>query len=537
MTAFAVTAAAMAAGVRIFPGFRSAEQKQGEYRSDGAQLGASTRLPSAGGPGIVLGLSFALALAVEAGAVGLDLALPFLALCWLQGGLGWLDDLAKSRGQGLSERAKLAWLLLVAIAWSAWYAWAWLGPAEPLFQRVSWLLVATAYLLWITLCVSFSDGVDGLTSGVCAISSVPFVVAVAASRLGLGMLGGATLGAALGALLLNQPSRWTRRGTAPRRARAYLGDSGALVLGSALGALTVLSGWEWLWLLAGAALVVEGTSVLVQTGILVPLFRRVLTVTRFRGNPTLVPHTDFPLPFLATPFHHHLSLAGLGPLQTVFWLYAVAGVGALLSIFEALAPWRASRPIAVVAAAALYVAVLLWSLASKGQFLRWREGDGGATIVAYRGVPYEVGRLRLYAETGERVCSLPCAARGSVAPWLDRRLGRHDVAAILGLCAWLAGDREAAVRRWQALPVLTLLLREDVAVLAAEHARSTGQLDGLLHSWRQALGQVYQAGRLEIVCARLARVAAVRALEALGVALCEHTSPARRALATDPPRA
>lgn len=523
LASLVVTSLVMYAGARLFSEFRSAERKQGEYRADAvAQVGTSTRLPSVGGPAVLAGISASLGIAVAARALSPDLALSFLVLCWLQGGLGWIDDLAKSRGQGLSEPLKLSWLMAVAVGWSVWYAWAWLGPGETFVNRVAWVVVSAVFLMWITLCVSFSDGVDGLTAGLCAIAAAPFVaVALATARSGPGSLGAVTLGAALGALLLNQPSRWTRRGTAPRRARAYLGDSGALVLGTALGALTVVSRWEWLWLLAGAALVIEGTSVLVQTGVLVPLFRRGLGALRFRTSATLVPHTDFPLPFLATPFHHHMSLVGLGPLETVGSLYAIAAIGACLASVAAIFPRYAPAP-AIVLGIALYAVVLLWSLASKGLFLLWSDGGAGGEVALCRGLPFAVGGLRLFVDTGDRVRGLPAATRLEIAPWLDRRMNRHDAAAALGLCSWAAGDRDAAARRWRSLPVLSLLVREEAAVRLAEHARSTEGLDVLLQTWGQALGQAYQEGRLEIVCARLARRAATEGMDGLACALREQ---------------
>jgi len=293
--------------------------------------------------------------------------------------------------------------------------------------------------------------------------------------------------------------------------------------------LVVLARWEWMWLLAGAALVVEGTSVLLQTGILVPLFRRVLTVKRFGLGPTFIPHTDFPLPFLATPFHHHLSLAGLGPLQTVVWMYGIASIGAVLSVLGTLGPHSATWAIAALGVG-LYVAIVSWSLTSKGLFLLWSEGNAGGMITLCRGVPYKVGRLRLYVETGDQVRDLPSASRAEVAPWLARRLNRHDAAAVLGLCAWIAGDRDSAAHRWRSLPVLSLILRESAAVRLVDHARSSGQLDGLLQNWEQALGQVYQAGRLGVVCARLARVASSEGMDSLAHALRERAEFANHEL-------
>ena len=77
--------------------------------------------------------------------------------------------------------------------------------------------------------VNFSDGVDGLAAGVCAISAVTFaIIAFDLQRDGAGVLAALTAGAAVGFLLHNF-----------HPASVFMGDSGSNLLGLLLGAIAV----------------------------------------------------------------------------------------------------------------------------------------------------------------------------------------------------------------------------------------------------------------------------------------------------------
>ena len=77
--------------------------------------------------------------------------------------------------------------------------------------------------------VNFSDGVDGLAAGVCAISAVAFsVIAFDLGRTSAGVLAAIVAGAALGFLIHNF-----------HPASVFMGDCGALLLGYLLGCAAV----------------------------------------------------------------------------------------------------------------------------------------------------------------------------------------------------------------------------------------------------------------------------------------------------------
>jgi UDP-N-acetylmuramyl pentapeptide phosphotransferase/UDP-N-acetylglucosamine-1-phosphate transferase len=342
-----VTWALSLLGLRLFPDFRSREQKSGEYRRDVVSPTAAvpTRLPCVVGPAMLLGLTAALAAAAIYWPDARARLGYVLALCWAEWLLGWLDDLRKSRGVGLGEHIRL--LAHTAIAIAAAVAYVRLGFAGPvgIWQQVGSAVVVLIAWLYMVLSAGFSDGVDGLTSGLTFLPCLAFaVLGLAWGNQSLGIGAGAAVGMAAGALLMNAPSNWTRTGKVRRRARGYVGDSGALLAGAVVAGLAISAGVVALLPLLAAGFVLEGSTVFLQTGLLTPLYRRGLRLRRYRAAPTFVPHTEFPLPFLATPLHHHLNLIGLRPLQVVGWFWLLqlwAGALGLAAALVVPPSWRA----------------------------------------------------------------------------------------------------------------------------------------------------------------------------------------------------
>src|SRR5829696_8661860 len=145
--------------------------------------------------------------------------------------------------------------------------------------------------------VNFSDGVDGLAAGVCAISAVAFaIIAFDLGRDVAGVLAAIVAGAALGFLIHNF-----------HPASVFMGDCGSNLLGLLLGAV-----------------IIEGS---LKTNALIAL---------------IVPLTVLAVPFLATGFvvakrikygrpvyradsnhfHHRLDRLGFSQRRTVLYLYA-----------------------------------------------------------------------------------------------------------------------------------------------------------------------------------------------------------------------
>src|SRR5579859_3023865 len=345
----------------LFPKFRSGEHKPGNHRSDITPDGREIKtieLPLVGGP--------AFSIATVATGIAAGYVLNFSQDQWtlLLIGLGatvgymlvgFLDDWKKVYSkEGLSEKGKFAGVFLVSIvvallyffllpkngqeSYSPWKDIFFIGNflcpkstdasvcvvslAHPIsyFGWLIFLMLMTGFIgTFTSLSVDFSDGFDGLAGGLVFSAAIAFGIIVIGlidrtkSGLVLEVLSLLCAGSVLGYLPWNWPSAWAaRRGTAKRRAKIYMGDSGALGLGGLLAMVAIFSRQELLLLLVGGAFVLEGLSALISAKVMARhIFRRQLQMLRFASNPDKnVPHTEFPLPFLATPLHHHFDLIG-----------------------------------------------------------------------------------------------------------------------------------------------------------------------------------------------------------------------------------
>src|SRR5258708_20558864 len=75
-----------------------------------------------------------------------------------------------------------------------------------------------------------------------------------------------------------------------------------------------------------------------------------------------VPHTEFPLPFLATPLHHHFDLIGWDRRRLVYGAWALGACFAILGVMVGLAPETWERYLGRILV--LILAWLLWSSVS-----------------------------------------------------------------------------------------------------------------------------------------------------------------------------
>jgi UDP-GlcNAc:undecaprenyl-phosphate GlcNAc-1-phosphate transferase len=196
--------------------------------------------------------------------------------------------------------------------------------------------------------VNFSDGIDGLAAGICAIAAITFVV-IALSfkdpRFNAAFLAAITAGICIGFLPHNF-----------NPASIFMGDSGANLLGM---------------LLAGAAVqgLLKTTAVLALVLPLVllavPIFDTGMVVARRVRNRTAFYRPD------REHFHHRLAALGFSQRRTVLILYAWSAILALFALALVFVPARENNVIqpgwlavlvlfALVAlAATVYVANLL----------------------------------------------------------------------------------------------------------------------------------------------------------------------------------
>ena len=169
--------------------------------------------------------------------------------------------------------------------------------------------------------VNLTDGLDGLATGLSAISILAMgIIAYASGRvdfsdyLNILFLKGsdellvfsfATIGACLGFLWYNS-----------NPASVFMGDTGSLALGTILGTLAVLLRKEILLIIIGGLFVLESLSVIIQ----VVYFR--YTKNKYGEGKRF---------FLMAPIHHHFEVQGLKESKIVirFWI-----IGILLALFS-----------------------------------------------------------------------------------------------------------------------------------------------------------------------------------------------------------
>jgi UDP-GlcNAc:undecaprenyl-phosphate GlcNAc-1-phosphate transferase len=145
--------------------------------------------------------------------------------------------------------------------------------------------------------VNFSDGVDGLAAGVCAISAAAFsIIAFDLGQNTAAILAAIVCGASLGFLLFNFPP-----------ASIFMGDCGAQLLGLLLGAVIVEGSLKTNALIALVGPLVILAVPFLDTSFVVAKrikYRRPI----YRGD--------------ANHFHHRFHRIGFSQRRTVLYLYA-----------------------------------------------------------------------------------------------------------------------------------------------------------------------------------------------------------------------
>src|SRR5712692_5573584 len=491
-------------GKLLFPKFRSGEFKPGPHRSDVPALPASgpeiktIELPLVGGPALTIAI---VVTGIAAGyifnlspdqwrllLIGLGATAGYMVV-------GFIDDWYKVHSnEGLSERAKFGGVLFVSMAAAFLYWWLYpRGGREPYspytditgpllnnpFAWLIFLMLLTGLIGSVTsLSVDFSDGLDGLAGGLVFSAALAFGIIVTSfidskhpQGIVLEILSLLCASGVLGFLPWNWPSSWAaRRGSAKRRARVYMGDSGALALGGMLAVIAIFSRQEFLLLLIGMAFVLEGLSAFISARVLTRFFRKQLQLLRFSSLREFVPHTEFPLPFLATPLHHHFDLLGWDRRRLVYGAWALGAGFAILGVMSVFAPPTWGRYLFRI-----LILILAWIIWSSGSWSRRyfvgkhpAERTRRRRLALYYGFPYCLMGMRLYhlveiIEANEDVIETPAE---ELALW--QRMSIYDARAMLGLYCYRAGYYPAALAQWTRIPENNRKLRPSIQHLLEE---------------------------------------------------------------------
>lgn len=281
---------------------------------DGGRKTQGAPVPSAGGIGILAGVTASLA-ALEAMGVnvaGLMFAPPLAGLasfCVFAALLGWLDD-----AKGLPASAKL--LALVGSAIGAALlgtapAGLYVGGAAIALPPVLGVLVAAAVIFVMANAVNFLDGANGIAMGTALIILAVLVLMIAPSaammpdRPDLALLTGLLLAAAaaIGGFLF-----WNLRG------KLFAGDAGALSVGGLIGAASVIFAM--------------GGQVLVPLTLCLPILVDVFLTLAWRarrGLPLMQAHRDHAYQLLLRAGWPHVQVA------RVWWGMTALCAGAVVA--------------------------------------------------------------------------------------------------------------------------------------------------------------------------------------------------------------
>ncbi|GIP57794.1 phospho-N-acetylmuramoyl-pentapeptide-transferase [Paenibacillus woosongensis] len=263
--------------------------------------------------GIVIILAFTLAF-LKFSVINTDFYVLLVATLGF-GLVGFLDDYIKivfKRSLGLTPRQKLFGQLLFAgivcaLLISEGHSTALGIPGTSIaFDWGAWFYYPFIILMMLAIsnAVNFTDGLDGLLSGVSAIALGAYaVIAMQATSIPAAVCAAAMIGAVLGFLVFNA-----------HPAKVFMGDTGSLGIGGAIAAIAIITKSELLFLVIGGVFVIEMLSVVLQ-------------VISFKTRGKRI--------FKMSPIHHHFELSGWSEWRVVVTFWAVglllAGVGLYLN--------------------------------------------------------------------------------------------------------------------------------------------------------------------------------------------------------------
>lgn len=237
--------------------------------------------------------------------------LPLFVLLSL-GILGALDDYLNICGigkkRGLDWLPKLLSLLIIALIGAVWFSVK-LGYDQisiPFFGplHVGWWYIPIFVFTIIATAnaVNFTDGLDGLASGLLVIAFGSFAILAYIGNLTvLATFCAVCAGAVVAFLWYNVPP-----------ALFFMGDTGSLALGGTLGVIALMTDQVLLLPFIGFVFVIETLSVILQ-----------LLSKKLRGGKKI---------FRAAPLHHHLEALEWGESKVTMRLWIIGAFTAFLGV-------------------------------------------------------------------------------------------------------------------------------------------------------------------------------------------------------------
>ena len=240
--------------------------------------------------------------------------LPVLFMTLGFGLIGFLDDyikVVKKRSLGLTPLQKMALQFIVTGVFIYYYfKIAGLDTSIKIpfvsgdgFVMPTWLFIIFVFIVVLGTVngVNFTDGLDGLASGVTVIVATFFTIAALSLNPSMTPITGAVVGSLLGFLLFN---------TYP--ARVFMGDTGSLALGGFVSSIALMLHMPLFIVLIGLIYLVEVLSVILQVG-----YFKLTHGKRI---------------FKMAPIHHHFELCGYSETQVVAAFSIVTALLCLVGI-------------------------------------------------------------------------------------------------------------------------------------------------------------------------------------------------------------
>lgn len=240
--------------------------------------------------------------------------LPVLFMTLGFGLIGFLDDyikVVKKRSLGLTPLQKMALQFIVTGVFIYYYfKIAGLDTSIKIpfvsgdgFVMPTWLFIIFVFIVVLGTVngVNFTDGLDGLASGVTVIVATFFTIAALSLNPSMTPITGAVVGSLLGFLLFN---------TYP--ARVFMGDTGSLALGGFVPSIALMLHMPLFIVIIGLIYLVEVLSVILQVG-----YFKLTHGKRI---------------FKMAPIHHHFELCGYSETQVVAAFSIVTALLCLVGI-------------------------------------------------------------------------------------------------------------------------------------------------------------------------------------------------------------
>ncbi|MBA2283353.1 MAG: undecaprenyl/decaprenyl-phosphate alpha-N-acetylglucosaminyl 1-phosphate transferase [Acidimicrobiia bacterium] len=354
--------------------------------------------PTAALGGLAMGAAVLLALGVASQLKGFEevFATPTIpigvgAAALVAVAVGWLDEIRKVHGNGVSAPAKMAGLVLAGSILT-------LAGVSTVFFRVPFLgifslspdlsaFVTVCWVVGMANALNFIDGLDGLAAGITAIASGAFLLyALRLDEVGVvtpgnvgPLLAVITLGVCVGFLPWNV-----------HPARIFMGDCGALLLGTLMAAATMSVGGSTDAVYSGQSFFFLAPLFIPLVILGVPILDTAFAIVRRASRRSGVATAD------KGHLHHRLLKLGHGHRRAVFILWAWT---ALLSA-AVLVPALTNRGDALVPLAIGGLFLILYTALHPSVRAARSEANGEAAAEAATPAPAPAAKRRAHERVG-----------------------------------------------------------------------------------------------------------------------------------------